>query len=61
MELLRDLLDNQGGVAAGAVIDDEIHLEPIIKGRVYDLGSILNHLRVQHSWDQLVKGEGLGM
>jgi hypothetical protein len=48
MEPIADLLGDQGGVAASAVVDDEINLEPGLHGRVYDFCHVLDHLRIQH-------------
>ena len=60
MEPLADLLGNQRGVAAGAVVYDEIHMDLILYGLVYDFWCVLHHLRIQHAGDQFLKREGLG-
>ena len=56
-----DLLCDQGGVAAGAVVDDEVHLDLVFYSLGHDLNAILDHLRVQHAAEQFVKHEGFGM
>ena len=61
MEPIGDLLGDQGGVAAGAVVDDEIDLDLVLYGLVYDLCRVLDHLRIQHAGDHLVEREGLGV
>ena len=61
MQPFGDLLSDQGGVAASAVVDDEIDLEPVPYGFVYDFGRILDHLRIQHAGDHFVEWEGLGV
>jgi len=38
MKAVGDLLGNQGGDAAGAVVDNEVHLDPAFCSLVYDLG-----------------------
>ena len=58
MKMVGDLLDDQGSVAAGAVVDDEIHLDLAFYSLVHDLNSILNHLRIQHARGHFVKREG---
>ena len=47
MEPVGDLLGDQGGVAAGAVVDDEIYLDLVLYGLVHDLNGILDHLRAK--------------
>jgi hypothetical protein len=37
MEPIGDLLGDQGGVAAGAVVDDEVDLDLVLYGLVYIL------------------------
>ncbi len=61
METGSDLLCDQGGVAAGLIVDDQVHPEAFIQGRVYDLGRVLDHLRIQHIGAQFVEREGLGI
>ena len=38
---------DQGGVAAGAVVDNEVHLDLVFYSLVHDLNGILNHLTGQ--------------
>ena len=54
-----NLLGDQGGVAAGSVVDDEIDLDLILYGLVHDFGRVLDHLRIQHAGDYFVEQEGL--
>ena len=61
MKPVGDLLGDQGGVAAGAVVDDEIDLEPVLYGLVHDVCRVFDHLRIQHAADHFVKREGLGI
>ena len=49
MEAFGDLLGDLGGVAAGAVVDDEIHLGLVLYGLVHDFCRVLDHLRIQHA------------
>ena len=61
MEPIGDLLRNQWGVAAGAVVDDEVYLDLVLFGLIYDFGRVLDHLRIKHSRDHFVEWEGLGI
>jgi len=61
MQAISDALSDQGGVAAGAVVDDEIDLDLVLLGLVYDLGRVLDHLRIQHAGDHFVEWEGFGV
>ena len=61
MDPVGDLLGDQGGVAAGPVVDNEVHLDLVFYSLVHDLNGILDHLRVQHTADHLVDREGLGI
>ncbi len=61
MEPVGDLLGNQRGVAAGAVVDSEIHLDLVFYGLIHDSGGILDHFRIQHAIDHFVKREGFGI
>ncbi len=47
MQPVGDLLGDQGGVATGAVVDDEIHLYLVFYSLVHDLNGILDHLRTK--------------
>ena len=42
-----------GGVAAGAVVDNEIYTNIILHGFIHNSGRVLDHLRVQHAADHL--------
>jgi hypothetical protein len=42
-----DLFGDQGGVAAGSVVDDEINLDLVPYGLVHDLCRVLAHLLIQ--------------
>ena len=61
MEHFGDLLGDQGEVAAGAIVDDEVDLDLVLHGFVHDFCRILDHLRIQHAADHFVKREGLGV
>ena len=50
-----------GGVAAGAVVDDEIDMDLVLSGPHLGFCRILEHLRIQHAADHFVKGQGLGI
>ena len=58
MELVGDLLADQGGVTADAVVDDQLDLDHILYGFVYDLERILDYLRIHHAGDHSDKREG---
>jgi len=49
MEPFGDLPIDQAGVAAGAVVDDQADLDFVLLGLVYDLGRVLDHLRIRLS------------
>ena len=61
MEPVGDLLGDQGGVAACAVVNDEIHTYFILYDFVHDLNGIFDHLRIQHAGNHFVEWEGLGI
>ena len=61
MEPICDLLGDQGRVAAGAVVDDEVQLDFVLHGLTYNFCRVLDHLRIQHADDHFVKGEGFGI
>ena len=61
MEPFGDLLGDQGGVAAGAVVDDQVDLDLVLLGLVYDFGCVLDHFRIQHGGDHFVEREGFGI
>ncbi len=46
MEMTGDLFGDQGGVAACAVVDDEIDPGPVLYGLVHDLGRVLDHFQI---------------
>ena len=48
MQPVGDLLGDQGGVAADAVVDNQVHLDLAFYRLVHDLNEILDHLRVEH-------------
>ena len=52
-----NFLGDQGGVAAGAIVDDQIDLDLVLLDLVYDLGRVLDHLRIQHAADHFVEKE----
>jgi hypothetical protein len=60
MEPVSDLLGDQGGVAAIAVVDDEVDPDLVFYGLVYEFSRVLDHLRIQHVADHFVKKECLG-
>ena len=57
MEPFGDLFGDQGGVASGAVIDDQVDLDLVFWGLVYNLGRVLDHLRIQHARNHFVERE----
>jgi hypothetical protein len=59
MEPFGDLLGDQAGVAAGAVVYNEVHLDLILYGLIHNQNGIFDHFRVQHAGDHFVKREGL--
>ena len=61
MEPICDLLGDQGRVAAGAVVDDEIDLDLVLYCLVYDFCRVLDHLGIQHPRDHFVEWECLGV
>ena len=61
MDLVGDLLGDQGGVAAGAVVDDEVDLDLVRNGLIYDFCRVFDNLRIQHARDHFVKREGFGI
>jgi hypothetical protein len=61
MGAIGDLLGDQGGVAVGAVIDDEVNLDLVLCALVYDCCRVLDHLRIRHPTDHFVKREGLSI
>ena len=60
MKSVSDLLGDQGGVAAGAVVNDEVHLDFVFCSLVHDLNGILDHLRIQHAGNHFVVVENGG-
>jgi hypothetical protein len=58
MESICHLLGDQGGVAAGLVVDDEIDLDLLLYGLVHDFCLVFDHLRIQYAADHFVKREG---
>ena len=44
MDSVGDFLDNQGGVAAGPVVDNEVHLDLVFYSLVHDLNGMFDHL-----------------
>lgn len=61
MEAIRDHLGDQGGVAAGAIVDYEIHLDLVFCRLIDNPGGVLNHFWVQHAGDHFVEREGFGI
>jgi hypothetical protein len=61
MEPVSDFLGDQGGVAAGAVVDDEVDLDLVLYGLVYDFRCIFEQFRIQHAAEHFVKREGFGI
>ena len=60
MEPVSDLLGDQGGVAASAVVDNQVHLDLVFYSLVHDLNGILDHLRIQHAGNHFVVVENGG-
>jgi len=46
-QLVGHLLGDQGGVAPGAVVDNEVHLDLVFYSLVHDLNGFLDHLTGQ--------------
>ena len=61
MKPISDLLSDQGRVAAGTVVDNEVHSARIFCRLVHDPCGVLDHLRVQHAGDHFLKREGFGI
>ena len=61
MEPFGDLLGDQGGIAAGAVVDDEVDQDLVLYGLVYDLRDVLNHLWIQHARDHFIERKSLAV
>ena len=59
MEPISDLLGDQGGVSAGAVVDNEVHLDLVLYSLVQDLNGILDHLRISMPLIILSNGKAL--
>ena len=57
MQSFHYLFGDQGVFVAGAVVDDEIHLDLVLYGFVYDFGRVLYHLQIQHTGKHFVKRE----
>ena len=53
MEPAGDLLGDQGSIAAGAVVDDEVDLDLVLYGLIHDFGRVLDPLQIQHAGDHL--------
>jgi hypothetical protein len=61
LQPIGNLLSDQGGVASGAVVDDEIDLDLVLLGLAHDLCRVFDHFRIQHAADHFVKREGFGV
>jgi hypothetical protein len=59
MQSFHYLFGDQGVFVAGAVVDDEIYLDFIFSGLVYNLGRILDHLWIQTNY--FLKGNHIGL
>jgi len=55
MKPVGDLLGGQGGVSAGAVVNDQVDLDLVLLGFVHDLGRVFDHLRIKHARDHFVE------
>ncbi len=47
--------------SAGSVVDDQIDLGPVLPGRIYALGRVLDHLRIKHFGDNFVERKSLSI
>ena len=61
MQSFHYLFGDQGVFVAGAVVDDEIDLSPVLYGLIYDLCRFLNHLLIQHTREQFTEDESCGL
>ena len=61
MQMVGNLLSDQGSVAAGSVVNDQVDPDPVLHGLVYDFCRVLDHFRVQHAGDHFVKWERLSI
>ena len=60
-ELFGYLLSDDRRVAAGPVIDDNAGLDTLLDCLPHKVGSLLHHLRLQHSLHELIEGMGFGV
>jgi hypothetical protein len=56
-----DLLGDEGGVVAGAVVDNEVPLSFVFYSLVHDLNSMLDYFGTLHARDHIFKREGFGI
>ena len=55
-KLLRNLLCDDRGIAAGTVVDDYVYLCVICNGRSHDIRGFIHHLRVNMPSTMALKG-----
>ena len=55
VEPVGDLLGDQEGVAAGAVVDDETNLDLVLYAFVHDFLRVLDPFRIQHPREHFLK------
>ena len=53
---ISNLLGDQRGVAVGAVVDDQVDMELVLLGLVYNLDRVLDHLRSSRAGTFFSKG-----
>ena len=61
MEPFCNLLSDQRGVAASAVVDNEVQLDLFFYGLIHNPSSVFDHLRIQHAAHHFVEWKGFGI
>ena len=58
-----DLLGNERGIAAGAVVDDDVDPGVVLDGSLHEIGRFIHHLGIHHAVFHLAErvGQGIGV